>query len=139
PHRVVSIGASIGADGAVDGCYLFNDAGEGGTCIGALSLSPGNYLTEAFTYADAAGMIDQSGFPVWCLAAVKDYESPDVCRSISGEFSRTFIFPGGAHGMDLISPEEYPDEPLADLNTMQIIQEFLETATGIQLNEVHLP
>lgn len=138
-HRVMTIGASIGADGAVDSCYLFNDAGEGGTCIGALSLSPGNYLTETFTYTQAAGMVDQSGFPVWCLAAQGDYESPGVCRSLTGDYSRAFIFPGSGHGMVLVSPEAYPDEPLLDLNTMQIIQEFLETATGIPLNDFDIP
>lgn len=139
PHRVVTIGASIGADGAVDGCYLFNDTGEGGSCMGALSLSPGNYLTQTFTYAEAADMINQAGFPVWCLAAEKDYESPDVCRSVPEEANRVFIFPGGAHGMALVSPELYPDEPLLDLNTMQIIQEFLEMALGIPLNDFDLP
>lgn len=138
-HRVITLGASIGADGAVDSCYLFNDAGEGGTCIGALSLSPGNYLTGAFTYAQAAEMIDLAGYPVWCLAAESDYESPEVCRSLEGAFSRAFIFPGSDHGMVLVSAEAFPDEPLLDLNTMQILQEFLETTTGIPLNDFDLP
>lgn len=139
PHQIITIGASIGADGAVDGCYLFNDAGEGGTCIGALSLSPGNYLTEAFTYTQAAEMIDQAGFPVWCLAAVNDFESPAVCRSLTGEHSWAFIFPGSAHGMMLVSADSFPDDPLLDLNTVDLIQEFLEASTGMQLNEFSLP
>lgn len=40
--RMAIIGASIGADGAVNAC------GEG--CLGAFSLSPGNYL--ALSYPD---------------------------------------------------------------------------------------
>jgi dienelactone hydrolase len=42
-HQVVAIGASIGADGAADSCFLHNT--QATTCVGALSLSPGNYLT----------------------------------------------------------------------------------------------
>ena len=139
PHRITAIGASIGADGAVDSCYLFNDAGEMGTCIGALSLSPGNYLTDNFTYGSAAEMVDLAGYPVWCFAAENDYTSPDLCRALVGDFSRAFIYQGGDHGMQLVSEEDFPNEPALDFNTMELIQEFLETAYGMPLNDFDLP
>jgi pimeloyl-ACP methyl ester carboxylesterase len=41
--RIAALGASIGADGAADGCLLYNQE-MGGGCVGAFSFSPGNYL-----------------------------------------------------------------------------------------------
>lgn len=43
PSRMAAIGASIGADGAADGCLLYNQKAGGG-CVGNLALSSGNYL-----------------------------------------------------------------------------------------------
>ena len=139
PHRIAVIGASIGADGAVDACYLFNDAGEKGTCIGALSLSPGNYLTQEFTYQHAAEMVNLSGYPVWCLAAEKDGTSPDLCQSLPGQPNRSFIYLGSYHGMDLIDPELMPSDPAVKFNALDLIQEFLEQAYSIRLNDIALP
>ncbi|MBN2044566.1 MAG: hypothetical protein JW757_06060 [Anaerolineales bacterium] len=141
PHRISAIGASIGADGAVDSCYLFNDAGEMGTCIGALSLSPGNYLTENFIYPEAAEYIELSGFPVWCLAAENDYESPALCSVLVGEHAQGFIFAGGAHGMDLLTQDQVFLEPALpeDVNPMMVIQEFLEVAYRTPLNDFNIP
>ena len=139
PHRVAAIGASIGADGAVDACYLFNDAGEKGTCIGALSLSPGNYLTGEFTYQHAAEMVNLSGYPVWCLAAKMDGVSPKLCQSLTDSLNRSFIFSDRHHGMDLVDPQLFPSDPAVDFNALELIQEFLEEVYDIQLNEITLP
>ena len=138
-HQVSAIGASIGADGAVDGCYIFNDAGEMGTCVGALSLSPGNYLTREFSYGQAVEMINLSGYPVWCLAAENDGESPRLCQAIPGSSNQAFIFPGRAHGMDLIDPDLIPSNPDVGLNGLELVQEFLEQVYRITLNETSLP
>lgn len=138
-HQVSAIGASIGADGAVDGCYIFNDAGEMGTCVGALSLSPGNYLTREYSYGQAVEMINLSGYPVWCLAAENDGESPSLCQSIPGSTNQAFIFPGRAHGMDLIDPDLVPSDPAVGLNGLELVQEFLEQVYTITLNETSLP
>lgn len=139
PHQVAAIGASIGADGVVDGCYLLNDAGEKGTCVGAFSLSPGNYLTNEFSYSLAAEMINRSGYPVWCLAAEGDGGSPELCQSLSGSANQAFIYPGRAHGMDLIDSERFPSSPAVNLNVLELMQEFLEQVYGISLNETDLP
>ncbi len=64
PSRRLNIGASIGADGAIDSCA------EG--CLGVLSLSPGGYL--GIPYADAVLNLGDD-FPetlVWCLASEGD-------------------------------------------------------------------
>ncbi|NIS82200.1 MAG: hypothetical protein GTO14_18780 [Anaerolineales bacterium] len=107
PSQVVTIGASIGSDGAVDAC------GEG--CKGALSLSPGGYLGVPY----AQGVESMGARPVWCLAAEGDAESAPTCRSASGEQYRLIIYPGSAHGMDLLTPGLDPD-------TGQVMFDFLK-------------
>lgn len=139
PHQVTAIGASIGADGVVDACYLINDAGEKGTCVGVFSLSPGNYLTKEFSYQQAAEMVNLSAYPVWCLAAENDSQSPELCRAISRKMNQVFIYPGGYHGMELVDPELLPSDPAVALNALELVQEFLEAAYGVRLNDVVLP
>lgn len=141
PDRITAIGASIGSDGAADACYLFNDAGELGTCIGALSLSPGNYLTKTFTYTEAASFIDAAGYPVWCLAAENDGSSPELCASVDGTHAQGFLFEGGDHGMELLTQDQvFIDPPLsADVDPMMVIQEFLEVTSGQPLNDFTIP
>jgi hypothetical protein len=69
PSRMAGIGASIGADGVVDACV----AG----CLGALSLSPGDYLNVKYT--DAVKAVDDAGKPVWCIAHEKDTGAAATC------------------------------------------------------------
>jgi len=141
PHKIAAIGASIGADGVVDGCYLFNDAGEMGTCLGALSLSPGNYLTSEFAYPEAAGYLDLGGYAVWCLAAEGDGNSPELCQALTGEKARAFIFAGSDHGMNLLTDDQtLLSPPLApEYDPLVLIQEFLEAVYAITLNDINLP
>jgi dienelactone hydrolase len=136
PHRIAALGASIGSDGAVDACYLMNTTSNIGSCVGAMSFSPGNYLTEEFTYKDAAASIDLDGYPVWCLAAEDDYSSPEICRSLDGTYSESFIYTGGEHGMMLVTPELTPIEPLLDLNAMQLIQAWLDAVYDTSLEDL---
>ena len=139
-EQMVAIGASIGADGAVDACYQFNLNGGSGSCVGALSLSPGNYLTNEYTYTQAAENLDAQGVPVWCLAAEGDGSSPVVCQSLDGEITRYFITQGADHGMDLLTPDQvFIDPPMTGFDTMQVLQEFLEAALGIPLNDFSIP
>ncbi len=116
PARLAAIGASIGADGAVDGCIV-----EG--CLGALSLSPGSYLNVS--YKEAVTALDKEGKPVWCLASEGDGESAPTCRSASGDRYQMFMYPGRAHGMMLLKPGFDPD-------VGQTILDFLLLAFGIQ-------
>lgn len=117
--RMASLGASIGADGAADGCLLYNqEAGSG--CVGAFSLSPGDYLGMDF----AAVVKDLASTPVWCLAGELDSESASVCEDAGGEKYRSLIYPGiNLHGMMLFTPDLEPQP-------MILIQDFLELVFG---------
>jgi hypothetical protein len=120
--RMASLGASIGADGAPDGCLLYNqEAGSG--CVGALSLSPGNFLGIDF----AATVIELAPNPVWCLTADGDVGSFPTCNEASGEHYREVIYAGtDLHGMRLIAPNLEPQP-------MILIQDFLELVFGIKV------
>ncbi|HEY4717913.1 MAG TPA: hypothetical protein VIH14_02770 [Anaerolineales bacterium] len=140
PNMIVAAGASIGADGAVDGCYLFNEAvaaGEAqGQCLGALSLSPGNFLTGQFTYTKATQTLTESEVVVYCLAAEDDGEAWDVCEELENLPSYRidaipFEYAGDLHGMMLVDPEINPIDPANGLNALQIFLEFLEAATQL--------
>ena len=104
-NRVVLIGASIGGDAAVDAC--------GTGCIGAISLSPGDYL--GVKYADALRAIENR--PVLCVAAQGDHPSPETCESgqdIGLPDYQVQYYQGSAHGMALFDITE--EEPaLVDL------------------------
>ncbi len=127
PNRIVAIGASIGADGAPDGCLLHNQ--ESDTCLGAFSLSPGSYLDMPYT--DVVRDLDGSGVPpavpVWCLAAEGDVDSFGTCESVSGDLYQKFIYSNDDHGMMLIKPETDP-------NPLVLIQDFLEETFGVEIN-----
>lgn len=81
PHRVIAIGASIGADGAIDACT------EG--CLGALSLSPDGYMNIA--YHNAVAALDYEGKPAWCIASFLDKGCP---ARAAGDHYRALVYPG---------------------------------------------
>ena len=122
-HQIVAIGASIGADGAADGCLLHNQGSS--TCLGAFSLSPGNYLK--IVYLEVVNDLDDDiippEVPVWCLAAEDDTPSANTCRSASGDHYEMIMYDGNDHGMLLIEPDREPDP-------MELIQDFLEETLG---------
>ena len=134
PEMIAAIGASIGADGAVDGCHLFNESGMSGRCIGALSLSPGNYLTQRFSYAEAVTALDEAEIPVWCLTAQDDIESIVTCETASGDYYLPILYPGSNHGMRLVQPDYLPTAPDLGVDTLVILQDFLEEVFGLELN-----
>ncbi len=113
--RMASLGGSIGADGAPDGCLLYNqEVGSG--CLGALSLSPGSFLGMAY-----AGVVnDLAPATVWCLAAEGDEPAYLECSNVSGASYRSILYTGiDLHGMRLITPE-------LDPQPMILIKEFLD-------------
>lgn len=113
PARVAAIGASIGADGAIDAC------GEG--CLGALSLSPGNYLGKK--YASMVSTLGADNKPAWCVASQRDAEAFPTCESASGENYQKFIYETQGHGMALF-------EDIYDPKITQVIFDFLQLAFG---------
>ncbi len=110
PNRVAAMGASIGADGAIDGC------GEG--CLGALSFSPGSYFDVR--YATAVETLGKEKKPAWCIAAKGDGESFPTCESASGDYYNKVIYEGKMHGMILFDPKL-----TLDPNFRQTILDFL--------------
>ncbi len=115
--NVLTIGASIGADGAAYGCHYYNS--ELGGCQGALSLSPGGYL--GIPYADEVASLEAEMLarPAWCLYADGDTESAAACQSASGDLFRATEYTDSAHGMALI-------EPGRDPNPLDLILAFIE-------------
>ncbi len=99
PQRIALVGASIGADAAIDTCI------EG--CLGALSLSPGNYLDVP--YAEVVDELGMDGKPAWCMASQDDALPAQTCQEAAGATYRSIIYPGPAHGTDLLAPGRQPD------------------------------
>ncbi|NQU29227.1 MAG: hypothetical protein HQ525_01015 [Anaerolineae bacterium] len=97
--RIAGIGSSIGSDGVVDGCA------EG--CLGALSLSPGSYLT--LPYADEVKRLDGEKKPVTCIASEGDGTSAAACNSAAGTYYKTVIYPGSDHGDELLQQPNIPE------------------------------
>lgn len=120
--NIIMIGASIGSDGAADGCAYLNQI-HPDACKGALSFSPGNYLT-----IDYGEMVKDLGTasdpkPVWCLYAESDPESAAVCGNITENNYAPYSYPpdvifSNGHGMNLIVPNQDPDP-------LELMLEFL--------------
>jgi dienelactone hydrolase len=94
PSSIFLIGASIGADAAVDAC------GDG--CVGAISLSPGGFLGQQ--YSDALkSLIDK---PVLCVASLGDVQSANSCNDGEtvglGDY-QVQIYAGDNHGTQMFS------------------------------------
>ena len=98
--KIILVGTSIGADGAADTCLLFNK--DRGGCLGALSVSPGGYLTLPFE--NTARELTRMGVPVQCFASKSDRPAAAACGSMSGDNYRATILPGAAHGTQMIDP-----------------------------------
>jgi hypothetical protein len=134
PNAIMTVGASIGADGALDGCYMFNLAvlqGEAhGQCVGAFSMSPGNHLTHTFTYAEAVPELTGLRFTVYCLTSAADGPSHRMCTQPQVETYASYIFSGRAHGMNLLTPDLAPSEPATDANALELLLQFLVNASG---------
>jgi pimeloyl-ACP methyl ester carboxylesterase len=103
--RIIIIGAGAGADGAVSECGL--------GCIGAVSLSPGDYLGIQYTVA-LNDVIRAKGGSVLCLAADLDFPTPGTCEGGAQVNMRDYylkVYNGYAHGTGLFAPDLRP-EPL---------------------------
>jgi pimeloyl-ACP methyl ester carboxylesterase len=130
PARIITIGASIGADASVDACVTLDgsnvaadQANQG--CIGAMPLSPGNFLGVSYTEAAARLGDDPHDAYVYCIAAENDANAPDLCRAELGSHHRPTIYAGGAHGINLLQPGLSPD-------IGQLILDFLLESLGLE-------
>jgi pimeloyl-ACP methyl ester carboxylesterase len=106
--RMVAAGASIGADGAADGCLLYNQTAGSG-CLGGFSISPGNYLE--MPYPEVVTSLDTAdpSIPAWCLAGEYDTASFEACNAAAGDSYRSQVYLGREeHGMKLVDPRFEP-------------------------------
>ncbi len=129
PNRVLTIGTSIGADGAVDACVNIENAQVSGAqqsqgCIGALSFSPGNYIGVQYQQAANALLAAPHNAVVYCLAAEADGASPATCKAVENERYQAIIFPGGDHGVALLRPDREPD-------VGQLVLDFILQSLGL--------
>lgn len=113
PLRVLTIGTSIGADGAVDACITLNGTQIAETqatqgCLGAMSISPGSFIGVNYTEAATTLLSDPYQAVVYCVAAEGDGPSPEACNSVNGGRYVTNIYPGDAHGIALFGSETGP-------------------------------
>jgi len=117
PNRIVMIGSSIGADGAVYGCAFYDDQ-YAESCQGALSLSPGNYL--GVSYFTMVGKLKDNDppTPAWCLADENEYNTCESGAEINNPVFKGLLIKGGGHGNNLLRPGL---DPLP----MQLILDFL--------------
>lgn len=124
PQRIVTAGASIGADGAIDGCAWLNDQEGDAQCLGAFSFSPGSYFSVPYADAVKSLQAKQPPRPVWCLYSEGDSESAPTCKSAQGDTYRAVSFTGKAHGMILIAPGIEPP-------TLDLFLEWLTAGLGL--------
>ncbi len=119
--RVLTIGASIGGDGAAYGCHFYNS--ELGGCQGAFSISPGGYLTLPYPQEVTSLDGELISRPAWCLYSVEDAEAATACQEASGSLYQATEYPGSLHGMDLIDPAVDPN-PLDKI--LEFIHQYLQ-------------
>ncbi len=119
--RVLTIGASIGADGAAYGCHFYNS--ELGGCQGAFSLSPGGYLTIPYAQEVASLNNELIPRPAWCLYSAGNSESAAACGEATGSLYLALEYPGSLHGMDLIARDVDPN-PLDKI--LEFIHQYLQ-------------
>jgi hypothetical protein len=114
--RIVTIGSSVGADGAVIGCEFLNEQ-HPGACKGALSLSPGSFRVLTLSTITHMGKSKPST-PAWCIADELDFTTCRLAENAGNPSYKDFLVPNGGHGNNLLRPDL---DPLP----MQIILNFL--------------
>jgi len=121
PRQIITAGASIGADGAVDSCAWLNTT-DIGTCLGGFALSPSSSLTVDFRAAADSLLAQENPALVYCLYGLHDDASLETCGDYPGIRSIDFGYVAD-HGLELIRVDRKPDP-------LNILQEFILGALG---------
>ena len=119
-ERILTAGASIGADGAIYGCSWLNKQEQGAACLGSFLLSPGSSLTIPFDIKAEELLNQDPPLPVYCLIGLRDDASVETCFDIPG---LTLIDYGYIenHGFELLQPG-------VGTNPLGLLQDFINTA-----------
>ena len=120
--RVIAIGASIGADGAIDSCAAVLET-DPDACLGVLSLSPGNYFGLSYPDMVTALGANDPPRPAWCLFDKNDADSMVCTQASGGNYYQESWSDGNLHGMHLITPN-------LDPKPLERILEFLDHVLG---------
>jgi hypothetical protein len=115
--RIAAVGSSIGADAAADACAAVNVL-RLGSCDGAFSLSPGDYLGLPYPEVIAEMGATPPPVPAWCLAADYEFEVCSAAEASGNLLFRAIEVTEGAHGNMLITPD-------ADPVALQLLLDFL--------------
>ncbi len=100
--RVTVVGTSVGADAALDSCFLLQDTSNY-ACQNVISASPGSYLD--YSYESVAKLLVEQKTNVYCFASKADSESAIQC--MTGNKAPEYhsaIGEGNQHGVQLFSP-----------------------------------
>ncbi len=121
PTRIITAGASIGGDGALDGCAWLDQTGSG-VCRGSFTLSPASLLTVPYGSTADELLAEVPSSQVYCLYGLRDDASVETCEEIPGVIAVDYGYIEN-HGMELIQPDQNPD-PLI------LLQEFILATVG---------
>lgn len=120
-QRILTAGASIGADGAVDACAWLNTQGdEEARCRGAFALSPGSFLTVPYEEAAQDLLGNEPPAELFCLFAKRDDAAVETCQSVPEAEVIDYGYVA-EHGFNLIAPE-------LDHNALQLLIEFFKAS-----------
>lgn len=117
PTKIIAIGSTQGADGAIDGCLYLNQQ-KPGACVGALSLSPGSFLQVDYPETVAAMAAVAPEAAVWCVGMEYEISFCEYASEQGNPQFKYFSIPGKNPGNLLLMPGL---DPLP----MQLILDFL--------------
>jgi hypothetical protein len=116
--RLVTIGSSIGADGAIYACAKEEN------CVGALAFSANGYLD--IPYADEVASMVEQGKHVWSVSAEGDSGAARLDRPDWSAYYHEIVLPGEGHGNQLFN------------SSAQTIRDFIECAAhSFELEKCH--
>lgn len=117
--KIVTAGASIGADGAVYGCTSLNQSALG-ECRGSYVLSPGSLLTIPFEKPANELIYNNPPRPVYCLYGLRDDAAVETCSAVPDARQVDYGYIEN-HGFELLQPFQTPDPLL-------LLLELIDTA-----------
>jgi hypothetical protein len=118
PAKIITIGSSIGADGAADACFWINEQ-KPNSCMGALSLSPGGFLGIPYNQAVKKLGEEQQPKAAWCLADASEIGMCNMAKNAENPEFRAIEIANGHHGNFLLVKQAEP-------STMQTILDFID-------------
>jgi len=105
--KIVTAGASIGADGAVYGCASLNQSGLG-ECRGSYALSPGSLLTIPFENGANELIYNDPPRPIYCVYGLRDDAAVETCSAVPDARQIDYGYIEN-HGFELLQPIQNPD------------------------------